>query len=92
MYSPKKVTEKLEAFDTISFKEFVDELKKQKVKLSASQQMDLLTLFDEQKSAINSISTQIAVVQASLDDLVFAIYQIPHDVAEQIKASMQIVL
>lgn len=91
-YEPKSISERLEDFSTLTFKEFVSELKKQKAKLTASQQMDLLTLFEEQKSEISSITSQIATVQTALDDLVFTIYQIPQDAAEQIKASMQITL
>lgn len=92
VYEPKSISERLEDFSVLTFKEFVAELKKQKVKLSASQQMDLLSLFDVQKKEIASMTAQIAQLQASLDDLVFAIYQIPADDAETIKNSMHFTL
>ena len=91
-YEPKKVTEKMEMFDLLPFKDFVDELKKQKVKLTPKQQMELVSLYDDQKEDVKMLSVQIANVQKALDDLVFEIYQIPTDVAEQIRNAMQIVL
>ena len=91
-YEPKSISERLEEYADLTFKEFVAELKKQKVKLSASQQMDLLSLFDEQKATVSNLSAQIMAVQTSLDDLVFAIYQIPADIAATIRSSMQITL
>ena len=54
--------------------------------------MDLLSLFDEQKATVSNLSAQIMAVQTSLDDLVFAIYQIPADIAATIRSSMQITL
>lgn len=92
MYELERENEKLEDFFVLSFKEFIGELKKQKVKLGASQQMELLPLFEDQKAAIAAISNQITKVQTDLDSLVFSIYRIPADVAETIRNAMKIVL
>ncbi len=75
-YEPKAITNKIESFEELSFKEFCDELKKQKVKLSASEKMDLLQLYNEITATISSMTAQIKQKQAQLDDIVFSIYNL----------------
>ncbi len=89
-YEPRKTSDQLEHFYENSFKDFCNELKKQKVKLTASQQMELLPLFDEQKNKIVQISARINDIQSSLDDTVFSIYQISQTIADIIKQNTQI--
>lgn len=84
-YEPRKISEQLEYFYDNSFKNFCVELKKQKVKLTASQQIELLPLFDERKKQISEISAHIKTIQTSLDDIIFSIYQIPPDISDMIK-------
>ncbi len=92
VYEPRKVSEQLEHFYENSFKDFCKELKKQKVKLTVSQQMELLPLFDEQKKKIVQISARINAIQESLDDTIFSIYQISKSIADIIKQNTQIEL
>ena len=75
-YEPKKISEKLENFEQLSFKEFLNELKKQKVKLTASQQMELLSLFNEQTNMIQDMTIKINSIHEKLDEKVFEIYNI----------------
>lgn len=91
-YEPKKVTEKLESFDFLTFKEFCEELKQQKAKLTAYEQMSLLSLFKEKTEAIETITKQISALQAKLDDEVFSIYGIDSLTAERIKNEMTIII
>ena len=70
------VSEKLESFETLSFKDFCNELKKKRVKLSSSEKMDLLPLFEEKVEAIADISNSIKGKQIELDSLVFDIYDL----------------
>lgn len=88
-YEPRKISEQLERFYDNSFKDFCVELKKQKVKLTASQQMELLPLFDERKKQILEISAHIKTIQISLDDMIFSIYQIPPAISDMIKENTQ---
>ena len=88
-YEPRKISEQLDHFYDNSFKDFCVELKKQKVKLTASQQMELLPLFDERKKQISEISVHIKTIQTSLDDIIFSIYQIPLDISDMIKENTQ---
>ena len=92
VYEPKKVSEQMENLQSLSFKDFIAELKKQKVKLTASQQMDLLSLYEEQQRQLAQISTQICAMQSSLDDVTFSIYQIPQTFVNMIKRNIQIEL
>ena len=71
-------------------KDFCVGLKKQKVKLTASQQMELLPLFDERKKQISEICAHIKTIQTSLDDIIFSFYQIPSDISDMIKSRIQI--
>ena len=80
-YEPKSISEKMEDFDRLSFKEFYDELKKQKVRLSSSAQMDLMKLFDEKTDVIRRLSTEIKRAYQKLDAIVFEIYEIDTETA-----------
>lgn len=78
-YEPKTISEKLEDFELLTFKNFVAELKKQKVNLSSSQQIELLSSFEEYVSSINNKDKQIKVKQDLLDTLILDIYEISED-------------
>ena len=84
-YEPKGISEKLENFENLSFKEFCDELKKQKVKLSSYAKIDLLPLFEDQIKEISAITAQIKEEQLKLDDAIFTIYEIDENTKERIK-------
>lgn len=88
-YEPRKMSDQLEHFNDNSFKDFCIELKKQKVKLTASQKMELLPLFNERKKQISEFSAHIKTIQLSLDDIIFSIYQIPPTISDMIKENTQ---
>jgi hypothetical protein len=69
-----KITGTLETFDTLSFADFVKELKKQKIKLTLSQQDEWEEYFDQYKSECNSISEQIAESDKKIDRMVYELY------------------
>ena len=89
-YEPKAITERIEEFEQLTFKEFCEELKKQKVKLSVSAQMELLPLYNEKLKEIANMTLQIKQIQSQLDDAVFDIYGIDAETAERIKRNMVI--
>ena len=90
VYEPKAISEKLESFEALSFKEFCGELKKQKIKLSSSEKMDLLSLFEEKVKTIGDISRSIESKQIELDALVYDIYGIDLDVRSFISSEISI--
>ena len=89
-YEPKGIPEKLEFFDSLSFKDFCAELKKQKVKLSASEQMDLLQLFEDNVKIIVEESKEINTLYNSLDSEVFNLYGIDALTAKRIQNEIKI--
>ena len=72
-------------FDELSFKDFLTELQRQRAKLSASQQMELLSLYEQKRRERTDANVQIAAAQRALDDLVFRVYQISDDTAALIR-------
>lgn len=83
IYEPKSISEKLENFDALTYKEFCSELKKQKVKLSSSEQMDLLTLFEATVEQVKEVSVKIKSLYLQLNTLVFEIYGIEENLAQK---------
>lgn len=90
IYEPKAITEKISNFDTIDFKSFCNELKRQKCKLSASTQMELLPLFNQKRKEIDAINMQIKALQTQLDEIVFELYGIDAVSADRIRREMVI--
>jgi hypothetical protein len=74
IYSPKAITEKLSEFYKLDFKNFIDELKKQKVKLTPKQEMELMPLFQEKTKELAELSQEIDKLDIELDEVVFALY------------------
>jgi hypothetical protein len=79
MYAPKTITEKLSGFYKLDFKGFVDELKKQKVKLTPKQEMELMPLFQEKVKELAELSQTIDGLDSELDEVVFALYGLTSD-------------
>ena len=68
----------------MSFKDFINELKKVKVKLSAIQQKDMLQLYEFSGEEIRNANKQIKSVEKSLDLLIFNVYKISEETARRI--------
>ena len=69
-----KKTTALQSFDQLDFKSFVAELKKQKIKLSLSQQDEWEDYFNQYREACNQLSAQIAQTDNEIDQRVFDLY------------------
>lgn len=69
-----KITTALQSFDQMEFKAFVAELKKQKIKLSLSQQDEWEDYFNQYREACNQLSAQIAQTDNEIDQRVFDLY------------------
>jgi len=74
MYEPKSISEKLLEFYKMDFKSFINELKKQKVKLTPKQEMDLMPLFQEKSLELSNLSQEINKLDAQLDEVVYKLY------------------
>ena len=69
-----KITTALQTFDTMDFKGFVAELKKQKIKLSLSQQDEWEEYFNKRVAECRELSAQIKATDEEIDNRVFDLY------------------
>ena len=69
-----KITTALQTFDTMDFKGFVAELKKQKIKLTLSQQDEWEDYFTERVAECQEITAQIKATDNEIDNRVFDLY------------------
>ena len=69
-----KITTALQTFDQMDFAGFLAELKKQKIKLSLSQQDEWEDYFNDYRSACQQLSAQIAQTDTDIDTKVFDLY------------------
>lgn len=74
-----KITATLEKFDESDFKTFVAELKKQKIKLSLTQQDEWEEYFTTYKNECNELSQKIADTDHEIDQKVYALYGLTDD-------------
>lgn len=65
-------------------------MKKQKVKMTATSQMELLPLFNHVIQEVAGLAAKISVLQGQLDDVVFSIYGIDTADAKRIRSEMKI--
>ena len=69
-----KITSALQTFDTMDFKGFVAELKKQKIKLTLSQQDEWEEYFNQRVTECQALSAQIQATDNEIDNKVFDLY------------------
>ncbi len=72
----EKITGKLQNFYNYDFKTFIAELKKQKIKLSLTQQDEWEDYFDTYKQEINQVQTQISQTDKEIDKMVYELYEL----------------
>ena len=69
-----KITTALQTFDKLTFAEFVAELKKQKIRLSLSQQDEWEEYFNDNAQACQALSQQISETDGEIDTRVIDLY------------------
>lgn len=77
-----KITTALQQFDQLDFKEFVAELKKQKIKLSLIQQDEWEDYFNQYRQACQELSEQIKATDNEIDQRVFDLYGLTQEERE----------
>ncbi|MDP8200629.1 MAG: hypothetical protein P9M11_00640, partial [Candidatus Tenebribacter burtonii] len=75
----EKITRKLDAFYNFDFKNFLAELKKQKIKLSLKQQDEWEDYFSSYKKEINELQFQINKTDNEIDRMVYELYGLTED-------------
>lgn len=68
------ISKKMEDWPKLSFKDFVAELVKQKVKLSLGQQAEWMSFLEEQQTKANSIQTILNATEQEINQLVYQLY------------------
>lgn len=72
----KEFSKKIESFYELSFKEFLKELGKQKIKLSLSQQDEWEEYFEDYKNSILEIKQKISVTDKEIDLMIYKLYEL----------------
>jgi hypothetical protein len=73
-YESVTLSKKLQDWPTLSFKEFLKELDKQKIKLSLPQQAEWMHYFEAEKAKANTIQQLITKTDKAIDDMVYELY------------------
>ena len=70
----EKLSRKLQSWHELTFKQFLKELKKKKVKLSLSREAEWMEYFNEQKAKADELKAQIAHTDKEIDAMVYELY------------------
>lgn len=85
----QKITNKLQNFYDFDFKTFISELKKQKIKLTFTQQDEWEDYFDKYKTEINNIQNQINQTDKEIDKMVYDLYKLTPQEIEIVENSVK---
>ena len=83
-YNLKKVNNKIEKFYQLEWNELIEELEKQKVKLSLKRKEDLNEWFREKKATINDIQNKINSIDKEIDSIIFVAFHLTKEEQELI--------
>ena len=75
-YQPKKISQNLEKFYILGIHPFLEELEKQKVKLSLSQKEELINWYKKKSEQLNKIKQQIDTLDKQIDQEVYKLYNL----------------
>ena len=69
-----KLSRKLQSWHELTFKQFLKELKKKKVKLSLEEEAEWMDYFNQQKIQADDLKSQIAQTDSEIDAMVYELY------------------
>jgi len=75
-FNIKKITDKLKNFFDYDFKEFLLELKKQKIEIDLKKQVEWKNFYLEFKKEINELQYQINQTDTEIDKIIFELYDL----------------
>lgn len=78
-YQPKKISQNLEKFYTLGIHPFLEELEKQKVKLSLTQKEELINWYKNKSEQLNKIKEQIDTLDSAIDQEVYKLYNLTNE-------------
>lgn len=79
VYQPKKISSKIETFFSLEYKDFINELKKQKVQLNEKTKFELMELFNDEVQSITSIRHQINDLEEKLNNMIYNTYGLTNE-------------
>lgn len=82
-----RLSKKLEDWPSISFKDFLKELSKQKVKISLAEEAEWMQYFEEQKGIANNIQQVIDRTDKEIDKMVYELYSLTKEEIEIVEKS-----
>lgn len=85
-----KLTTALQTFDQLDFTAFVAELKKQKIKLSLTQQDEWEDYFNQYAQACQQLKSQITQTDKEIDLLVYLLYGLTYDEVKTVDPEISI--
>ena len=83
----EKVSKKMASFYDFDFKTFIAELKKQRIKLSLSDQDEWGEYFTQYKSEINALQAEIEKTDNQIDQMVYEVYGLTDDEIKVVEES-----
>lgn len=83
----EKLSRKLQSWHELTFKQFLKELKKKKVKLSLEEEAEWMEYFKEQKAGAGELKAQIAQTDAEIDAMVYELYGLTEEEIEVVEGS-----
>lgn len=86
-YQPKKISQNLEKFYTLGIHPFIEELEKQKIKLSLTQKEELIIWYKEKSDKLNKIKQQIDALNNEIDQEVYKLYNLTDEEIKIIEES-----
>lgn len=78
-YSGININTKLNNWNELTFKDFCKELEKQKIKLSISEQAELMHYFEAEQTKANSIQQTITQTDKEIDQMVYKLYDLTEE-------------
>ncbi len=84
----EKICKKLETFYNYDFKTFIAELKKQKIKISLTQQVEWDGFFNGYKTEINQLQVEIYTTDKEIDQMVYGLYELTEEEIKIVEESV----
>jgi hypothetical protein len=76
---PLKITKKLEKYYDLPYSEFLDELAKQKIKLSLTQKSEWQEYFEKEVNKVKDLQNQINQIDQKIENIVIELYGLSED-------------
>ena len=87
-YQLNSITNKLQNWHVLEFKDFLKELQKAKIKLSLSEEAEWMNYFNEQKQKAQTLKSEIEKTDREIDRMVYALYGLTEDEIKIVEESV----